>query len=144
MIDLLERSVVALLQTLNRPRVVHRLPGRLRINLPILKRLPADTRIDPGIVDRFTEEISGLRSIGVSLRTGNILLEYDEDALNEQQIFDALSKIGRAVVRYRHCFEALEKSKTPVIVNRLIEHLQHNWKTVLATEEVELPREIWT
>jgi hypothetical protein len=140
----LEKAVEALLQSLAHPQVVHRLPGRLRIHLPILKKLAGEIRIDRGIFDQFAAGIRGLRSVDLSLRTGNVVLKYDEHLLSERQILDVLSKISRAAIRYRHRFEELESSQRPVIVDRLLEYFRNNGTAVVSAEQVELPSEIWS
>lgn len=65
------------------PRVLHRLPGRIRFEIPALTRI--DPAIRSGIEDRLHRAAlpEGIDRIRVDLATGSLLIEYDRERMDE-------------------------------------------------------------
>src|SRR5260370_24442409 len=67
------------------PRVLHSVPGRVRVHLPGWSgqgKRNIETRL---------REIEGVSSTQANPVTGNILIQFDPSVTNEQTIFKALS-----------------------------------------------------
>jgi hypothetical protein len=143
MSGLVDQGIAALIQTLARPRVVHRLPGRLRIHVPLLNRMPGDQKIDQGKVDRLVTSIPGMRCATVNRVSGNILLDYDPRILDEQRILAGMKKISRTVVKHRDRFKELSDSNKRIDIDRLAEYFHRKGDALFSAEELELPGEIW-
>ncbi len=128
-----------------RPRVVHRLPGRLRLRIPALKRLaqgphPAafswrDLRIGP---NRIPE-------IEVDLATGSVLIRYPEDELTEAELLGFLQAVSRLVLRHWNQFRALPTEHRVEALKRLAQEVGLATRSRLAlNEDIEIPDHVWS
>jgi hypothetical protein len=69
---------------------VHELPGRLRINIPSLKRNSAKLRK----LQNFLEDFSGVDSTAANEITGSVVINYDQKHISSQQILRYLVQEG--------------------------------------------------
>jgi hypothetical protein len=91
-------------------RIVHRLPGRLRIRIPVLKKLPEKWRI---FIRPSTELIGlkkGITTAEVQSITGSLLIEYDPEAINEAGIVNWLEKLVDEFLEIETQSDPLEES----------------------------------
>jgi hypothetical protein len=81
-----------------RPTVIHRLPGRLRIHIPALKR--AEGRRKEWIREwqRLLELPPAVRSVELNFCTGNALVRFDPAEMTEREILGFLQALGRLIV----------------------------------------------
>jgi hypothetical protein len=87
------------------PRVVHRLPGRLRLHLPALKRLaPLQGDATPWIEDCLALP-AGVETVSVNTRTGSILIGYAPETLSES---DVLAQVQTLSARVRQNWSRLK------------------------------------
>lgn len=103
----------------SRPRVIHRLPGRLRIYIPLLRRL---ARVHQGLANAVGELLAapeGIRQVTVSLDSGNVLLLFDPDQLSEKEILDYLRGVLEIFLRHRERFAQVPPERLPTVVGRL-------------------------
>lgn len=80
------RIAARLLAAEMRPRVVHELPGRLRLRLPAVTRVPGAYHTH--ILSRL-ESVplpDGVRELAVELRTGSLLIRYDQDRTSRERV----------------------------------------------------------
>lgn len=69
-----------------RPSVVHEMPGRIRLHLPILRRVPEDMR---GWLDSAAELIAlraGIRTVEACALTGSVLIHYDPAEIEGDEV----------------------------------------------------------
>ena len=82
-----------LLRGLSRVRVVHRLPGRVRLHIPLLAHVPEDWRGTLTIIEQVLRIPEGISEIRMEPRTGNVLIIYDAHLLMEQDILETLRAV---------------------------------------------------
>ena len=105
---------------LNRPKVVHRLPGRLRVHIPLLQKLPKEY---DGLANRMAALLAvpdEVESATTSLTTGNVLICYDPASVTEVDVLGYLRGMFEIFVRNRERFEGL----APEDANRVYEKLK--------------------
>lgn len=86
-------------------KVVHSIPGRLRINAPAIKKVPREWQIkDDNIASTF-KAIKGVKEIEFSYITGNILIKYDQNENDEKGILKSVKKMIQILLSYRKEFE---------------------------------------
>ncbi len=71
------------------PRVLHSLPGRLRVELP--ERLAEHVRL----AETQLRALAGVRRARANPLTGNILIEFDQRATSQREIVHALDDLAR-------------------------------------------------
>ncbi len=90
---------------------LHEVPGRLRIQIPALKRSPLRAQ---EVQDLF-EDLPGIKSTSVNTVTGSIIIHYDSDILHSRSIMTLLSReeyidSARAVSSHQYVETALSKA----------------------------------
>jgi len=106
-------------QVASRPRVIHRLPGRLRIRIPLLRRLQGEHQGLADAVGSLLAAPEGIRHIDVSLHTGNALLHFEPGQLTEKEILDYLRGVLEIFLRHRDRFAQVPPERLPAVVSRL-------------------------
>jgi hypothetical protein len=77
-----------------KPRVVHRLPGRLRVHIPALRHVSIEFQ---KIVDILLTKFSfpeGIIKVTINYISGNLLILYDKDSVYEKAVLDWLSDLA--------------------------------------------------
>ncbi len=83
-------------------KVVHSLPGRLRVHVPILKKVPREWQIDEILVKELFLVIDGVTSVEVCYITCNSLIKYDSRITNERQILKSIRHMIQIANKHRH------------------------------------------
>lgn len=82
-----------LLRGLSRVQVVHRLPGRLRLHVPLLGHVPEPWRGTLTIIEQILIIPEGISQVRIEPRTGNVLICYDTNLLLEKDILETLRAV---------------------------------------------------
>lgn len=107
-------------------RVMHNLPGRLRLAAEGLKYLKDES----GEIAGELAHIPGVRRARVTPVTGGLLLEYDESVLDALELAEqadlVLARHAMAALRARHAENGDEPAETPMTTSRLVKRLLVN------------------
>jgi copper chaperone CopZ len=94
------------------PRVVHALPGRLRVHVPEWARAA------PGRLERQLSSLPGVERALASPDTGNVLIRFDPAVLDRERILAAIAELGPPATRedagQRHDEHAHEEEPAPL------------------------------
>jgi Heavy metal associated domain 2 len=90
---------------------LHEVPGRLRIQIPSLKR-NAPRAQD---VRDLLEDLSGIKSASVNTFTGSVTVHYDPEIINSRAILTLLAReqyidVARAIPSHQYVETALYKA----------------------------------
>jgi hypothetical protein len=78
----------------NQVRVVHHLPGRLRIHIPLLERLsPGWQRYKPDLIEIIKRK-PGFVDIDFSIITGRVLIRYEPHQITQTQILQWFRRVA--------------------------------------------------
>ena len=102
------------------PKIVHETRGRVRINIPLLKKIPPEFRDDAGELLAMASLIPGIQNATVSFVTANALIHFDHRKLSPPDILNAFIFLKQFIIDNRnhasdspgHQLEAL-KEKLP-------------------------------
>jgi hypothetical protein len=86
------------LALLLRPRVQHSLPGRLRVHMPLLQRLPQDKPELVAIIADILALPDGITTAEPAPETGNVLVHYDEALIREEDVLAYLRSVTHLAV----------------------------------------------
>lgn len=89
-----------LFKVLLRFKVVHSIPGRIRIHIPMSRKIPAEWKQSLENLDQL-KELKGIREVSFSVVTGNALIYYDPTMTSEKEIIDALRQIAKVLNNHR-------------------------------------------
>jgi copper chaperone CopZ len=69
---------------------VHNIPGRLRIKSAVIKKNPSEA----AKIRSLLSAVPGVENLDVNLLTGSILIRYDAQKINSDQLLQTLSEAG--------------------------------------------------
>ena len=84
----MNRSLFRLNSMFSRYRVVHRLPGRIRIHIPAMEKAPPAYRQLAGDVVGLVGLKKGIQDVRIEPISGTVLIGYDPDEIHESGIID--------------------------------------------------------
>ena len=89
----------------NQIKVVHSIPGRLRLFVPNLSNVPEELKKYDGEVKKLILSKKGLKSVEYSYITNKILLYYDPNLISEKEILEWMNKVWKTVVNHPELYE---------------------------------------
>lgn len=127
-----------------RPRVIHRLPGRLRVHVPALRRVAVAFRelVDSLLVGFALPE--GLHSVEVSYATGNLLIRYGCERIGEKEVLDWLLAVRRVVGQVLERFADMDEDEARQAGERLLGFFRNESERGTRIDgDFGIPDEIW-
>jgi hypothetical protein len=129
-------------------KVIHNLPGRIRIHIslpPVL--LPEFREFIADVLEALPEFFilgTSLQKISYSRHSGNVLVYFNEDLVGSKDILNWMEMLSREVLKHSWKFLKLQSEEKLQVSNRIIEHLRSHPIELSEEKEIRLPDEIWT
>ncbi|SFH93367.1 hypothetical protein SAMN05192551_104219 [Tindallia magadiensis] len=101
-----------LFNILLRFRIVHSIPGRLRIHIPQSSKIPAEWKPSEAELD-FFRQIHGIHDVSFSYITGNALIQYDPSIITEEDILSTFKSISKLLMKHRQEIKKLSMQESP-------------------------------
>ena len=108
----------------NQVRVVHSIPGRIRLLIPSLDKFPEQMKKHEHYITAIIKLKNGIKSVEYSYLTSKVLIEYDKDKLKEQDIVDWLNKIWKIIVDNEDVYQGMSVDDVDKNVKRFFEMLK--------------------
>ena len=89
----------------NQIKVVHSIPGRLRLFVPNLSKVPEELKKYDDEVKKLILSKKGIKSVEYSYITNKILLYYDPNLISEKEILEWMNKVWKTVVNHPELYE---------------------------------------
>lgn len=89
----------------NQIKVVHSIPGRLRLFVPNLSKVPEELKKYDDEVKKLILSKKGIKSVEYSYITNKILLYYDPNLISEKEILEWMNKVWKTVVNHSELYE---------------------------------------
>lgn len=89
----------------NQIKVVHSIPGRLRLFVPNLSKVPEELKKYDNEVKKLILSKKGIKSVGYSYITNKILLYYDPNLISEKEILEWMNKVWKTVINHPELYE---------------------------------------
>lgn len=89
----------------NQIKVVHSIPGRLRLFVPNLSKVPEELKKYDNEVKKLILSKKGIKSVEYSYITNKILLYYDPNLISEKEILEWMNKVWKTVVNHPELYE---------------------------------------
>ena len=102
---MLENFFKATYLMLNQIKVVHSIPGRLRLFVPNLSKVPEELKKYDNEVKKLILSKKGIKSVEYSYITNKILLYYDPNLISEKEILEWMNKVWKTVVNHPELYE---------------------------------------
>jgi len=101
------------------PRVVHNLPGRVRIHFPALERLSSRWHRYSAPVAELVKIKQGIQNTNIQPTTGSVLIVYDADMLGQKDVFNWLDSIATIVKNNVRNYTSLSERNFESLLNRV-------------------------
>ena len=108
----------------NKVKVVHSIPGRIRLLSPSLDKFPEQMKKHEHYITTIIKLKNGIKSVEFSYLTSKILIEYDKMKLKEQDIVDWLNKIWKIIVDNEDVYQGMSVDDVEKNVKRFFEMLK--------------------
>ena len=108
----------------NKVKVVHSIPGRIRLLIPSLDKFPEQMKKHEHYITAIIKLKNGIKSVEYSYLTSKVLIEYDKDKLKEQDIVDWLNKIWKIIVDNEDVYQGMSVDDVDKNVKRFFEMLK--------------------
>ena len=108
----------------NKVKVVHSIPGRIRLLIPSLDKFPEQMKKHEHYIITIIKLKNGIKSVEFSYLTSKILIEYDKMKLKEQDIVDWLNKIWKIIVDNEDVYQGMSVDDVEKNVKRFFEMLK--------------------
>lgn len=108
----------------NKVKVVHNIPGRIRLLIPSLDKFPEQMKKHEHYITTIIKLKNGIKSVEFSYLTSKILIEYDKMKLKEQDIVDWLNKIWKIIVDNEDVYQGMSVDDVEKNVKRFFEMLK--------------------
>lgn len=139
-----EAIVLQLRNLLLRPRIVHRLPGRLRLCLPALKQIDHVQREWAFVWRDLLGDSDEIEKVEVNLTTGSLLIRYHADQLTEAELLAFLQAVNRLALRYWDRLAATAPAELPRVLRRLVGAIRAGTRHRLVFDDkFEIPEDVW-
>ena len=89
----------------NQIKVVHSIPGRLRLFVPNLSKVPEELKKYDDEVKKLILSKKGIKSVEYSYITNKILLYYDPNLISEKEILEWMNKVWKTVINHPELYE---------------------------------------
>jgi hypothetical protein len=103
-------------------KVVHSLPGRLRLKLPGLSRFKDDLE-NQDAAQLIPYKLKGIDKVEVSILTSNVLITYDISLVSEETIISWMNKLREILVKK---LMAKIDFQSPEVTNEILIELKNN------------------
>ena len=127
-----------------RPRVVHRLPGRVRLHLPALKQVDHVQQEWAFVWRDLLGSVDEIETVEVNPTTGSILIQYHADQLTESELLAYLQAVNRLALRHWDRLAAIPPAKLPHVLRRLVRAVRAGTRHRLALDDkLEISEDVW-
>lgn len=93
--------------TFNKVKILHSIPGRIRLFIPSLDQMPDQMKKYEDYISSILKLKKGLNKIEYSYLTSKILIEYDKAILKEEDIVNWLNKIWKIIIDNEHIYQGM-------------------------------------
>ena len=127
-----------------RHRVIHRLPGRMRVHVPALREAADGFRDSADVLLQGFELPIGFRSVEVSYTTGNLLICYDDETVAEGDVLDWLFQVRRLAREILTRFAETDEDQTGRIGRQLLDFFRReSERGARIDESFAVPDQVW-
>ncbi len=107
----------------NKIKVVHSIPGRIRLSVPGLSNVPENMRKYEHYTSSLIKMEKGIKDISYSYVTGKVLLTYDKDVTDEKKILDWINFIWKKVIDNEDVYNKMQPEEIEKNLDKLYEML---------------------
>ena len=109
----------------NKVKIVHSIPGRVRLLIPSLDKFPEQMKKYESYITGIIKLKTGINNIEYSYLTSKVLIEYDITKLNEEDIVNWLNKIWEIIVNNEEVYHGMSVDEVEKNVKKFYNMLKN-------------------
>ena len=109
----------------NKVKVVHSIPGRVRLLIPSLDKFPEQMKKYESYITGIIKLKTGINNIEYSYLTSKVLIEYDKTKLNEEDIVNWLNRIWEIIVNNEEVYHGMSVDEVEKNVKKFYNMLKN-------------------
>ncbi len=95
----------------NKIKIIHSIPGRIRLFIPFLNKIPKEFRKYESYTISILKLKKGINTVNFSYPTSKILIEYDRNSLTESDIVNWLNEIWKIIIDNEKIYKGMPLNK---------------------------------
>ncbi|ADL53597.1 HMA2 domain-containing protein [Clostridium cellulovorans] len=107
--------------SLTKTRVVHSLPGRIRLKVPHLNRVPIQHRNHHSEILHAIRILNGIEDVTINYDLGTVLITYDTKVLYERKLLAWVDRVIQVNIDNVELFRRYGETNLQYVINT-IEH----------------------
>lgn len=109
-------------------KIVHSIPGRLRLSIPGLSDIPEEMRKYEHYTTDLILSKEGIDSVEYSYTTSKILIHYQENVIGDQEIVAWLNAVWKIIVDHSALYEKMTLGEIEKNLDRFYDLLKKELK----------------
>jgi hypothetical protein len=135
----------AILSRIYSPKVKHRLPGRLRLNVPILKKIP---RRKENLFSKFEKLFllpDGIDDVKASPVSGSIVVSYNPEEIKEENVIHWVGTLWRLIGENYDRLAEIELDEIDNVISRIVPILKAELNENHSFDkQIRIPENVWS
>ena len=127
-----------------KPRVIHRLPGRIRVHIPALRQVSIEFQEIVDVLLTGFMYPEGIQEVTINYITGNLLILYNNDSMQEKSVLDWLSELskitGQIWIRFKN---AVNGNAQKIGKNLLYYFTEASKNGTILDKNFNIPDHVW-
>lgn len=112
----------------NQIKVIHNIPGRMRLSISAAKNLPDECKEYENIFSTLLLDVMELNSFDYSYITGRVLITYDTNKTNDKEILEKLKLAIKIIVKNRKQLFNIEPSEVEETMKNVATLIKEDFK----------------
>lgn len=111
-------------------KVVHTIPGRIRLKVSNASKIPSEAREYDKYVIQGVKILDGIENIEFNYLTGSVLINYDTNKVYEEKIIRWINKVLDIVFQNMKLIQEYGETNVDYVVSTLEQKLRDAVKTI--------------
>ena len=107
--------------SLSKIKVMHSLPGRIRLKVPHLNRVPPEHRSHHDEIIHAMKILNGIEALTINYELGTVLITYDTKVLYEKKLLAWVNRVIRVNIDNVELYKKYGDTNLQYVINT-IEH----------------------
>jgi len=127
-----------------KPRVVHRLPGRMRVHIPALRQVSLEFQEIVDVLLTGFMYPEGIQKVTINYITGNLLILYDHQFIQEKSVLDWLAELSKITGQIWMRFKNAVNGNAQKIGENLLHYFAEASKNrTILDKNFNIPDHVW-
>lgn len=115
---------------LSKVKVIHSLPGRVRVKIPSLSDVPKEYQKYDVEISHAVKILNGIENININYLLGTVLITYDTNVLYEKKVLSWIKKAIKICIDNTKLFKQYFNSNPQYVITTIEQQLKDAIKEI--------------